>query len=152
MNHKVSSATLGLLILLASAFSATAQDEPPGGIKLLPGYQHRREQGIDTLVGKIWKDGGQTITYDIGCLAGHYADRKHMKDFSWYKEVTIEGHEFRIARFKTGGFMSGILVVTIPGASANFFAPAKTEEEVADALLMLTTYRGKIDCEKFLSN
>ena len=113
---------------------------------MLPGYQHKTGQGFDTRVGKIWKEGGQKISYDIGCLAGEYAKRDRMEDFSWYKEATVEGQEFRVARYKEGGFMSGILVVTIPGAAANFFASAKTDEEVADALLMLTGYRGKIDC------
>jgi hypothetical protein len=147
--HKLLKATFSALLLLCVAAHAAAQEAPPGGIKLLLGYQHKTEQGIDTAVGKIWKEGGQTISYDIGCLAGHYADRKRLKDFVWYKELIIDGHEARVARFKSGGFMSGILVVTFPEAAANFFATAKTEEDVADALLMLTTYRGKIDCTNF---
>jgi hypothetical protein len=115
-------------------------------MKLLSGYQHKREQGIDTRVGRIWKEGGLSITYDIGCLAGNYADRKSMSDFSWYKEQNLNGHELRIARYKSGGFMSGVLVITLPAAAANFFAKAKTDEDVADMLLMLATYEGKIDC------
>src|SRR5689334_7695900 len=54
----------------ASRGSASA---PPGGMTLLPGYKHGRGSGLDTKVGRIWKDGRPTITYDIGDVAGDKA-------------------------------------------------------------------------------
>jgi hypothetical protein len=60
---------ISILLFSSVAFAATTQkDPPPGNIKLLPGYQHKTLQGIDTRVGKIWKEGGLEIKYDIGSL------------------------------------------------------------------------------------
>ncbi len=73
---------LFMLLFCLFILSASAQDKklrklpqsppPPGGIKLLDGYVHIQEQGYDTWVGRIKKEGGLNIIYDIGFLAGEY--------------------------------------------------------------------------------
>ncbi|HEV2912396.1 MAG TPA: hypothetical protein VGX92_03675 [Pyrinomonadaceae bacterium] len=127
------------ILLLPSMFFATATqtDPAPGGIKLLPGYQHKTLQGIDTRVGKIWKEGGLEIKYDIGSLAGDYANPKYFsKDFLWYKEQFVGGRKVRCALFK-----SNTLVISFPDSSANFMAGVKSQEDIAEMLLMILTYQ-----------
>jgi hypothetical protein len=128
---------ISILLLSFVSFAATTQkDPPPGGIKLLPGYQHKTLQGIDTWVGKIWKEGGLEIKYDIGFLAGDYADPKNSGQFVWYKEQLIGGRRVHCALYK-----SNSLVVSFPDSSANFMAQVNSQEDIADVLMMVLTYR-----------
>src|ERR1051325_9596152 len=129
-----------VIVSLPSALfvlAANRRDAPPGGIRLLPGYQHKIEQGIDTQVGKILKDGGLTLEYDIGRLAGYYADAQRMSEYLWYKEQVVGGQNVRCALTKDNQ-----LIVTFPDSSANFFGKVKSQEDMADALLMTLTYQG----------
>jgi hypothetical protein len=107
----------------------------PGGIKLLPGYKHEKLQGIDTRVGKIWKEGGLTIRYDIGRLAGNHVKAHSRENLLWYKEQVVDGRTVQLALT-----LDRILHVTFPETTANFFGMAKGDEEVADILLMVLTY------------
>ncbi|WP_394793318.1 hypothetical protein [Armatimonas sp.] len=62
-------------------------DAPPGSLRLVAGYLHRKGRGFDTEVGYISKPDGMTLMYDIGVLAGNGA--KHQKergDCLWQKE------------------------------------------------------------------
>ena len=127
---------LGILLFSAS-FAVRAQTDPaPGGIKLLPGYQHKTLQGIDTRVGKIWKTGGIEIKYDIGFLAGDYADPKNRAEYQWYQEQLVGGRRVHCALYK-----SNTLVVSFPETEANFMTTVKSQADVADMLLMVLTYR-----------
>ncbi len=113
---------------------AQGQDKPPGSIKLLPGYSHQALRGIDTRVGKISRKDGLTIQYDIGTLAGNYAEAR--KDEAvWFKVQVLNGQTVHVAftNDKT-------LYVTFTNGPANFYATVKTEEDLADVLLMLSTY------------
>jgi hypothetical protein len=135
---KIKLAMVGTIFALMAISVVTAQegDPPPGSIKLLPSYRHKTEQGIDTAVGRIWKEGGLTITYDIGRLAGHYAGPDAHADFLWRKEQVLGGQIIWCALTKEGQ-----LIITFPKTSANFFAKLKTQEEFAEVLLMILTYR-----------
>jgi hypothetical protein len=120
-------------------FSGARADEPagstPGDIKLLPGYKHAKLQGIDTRVGKTWKDGGLTIQYDIGRLAGNHVKAQEKDKGLWYKEQVLAGHPVQLALTK-----DRTLYVTFPEATANFYGRARSDEEMADMLLMVLTY------------
>ena len=96
---------------------------PPGDIKLLPGYEHQKLQGIDTRVGKISKEGGITIQYDIGRLAGNATKGLPKADVSWIKEQTINGHPVVVAKTK-----ENVLYVTFTRSSANFSAKVATKK------------------------
>jgi len=62
-------------LFLFLTIAAGAQDvPPPGSIRLLPGYHHRLERGIDSKLGTIWKQGGLQLHYDIGEMAGTYTE------------------------------------------------------------------------------
>jgi hypothetical protein len=103
---------------------------------LLPGYQHERLQGIDTSVGRIWKKDGLEIHYDIGRLAGNYAQsREKDKDkLEWFKEQAVGGRNVQIALTK-----DRVLTITVAGF-ANFYGTVKSEGDLADMLLMVLTY------------
>jgi len=130
------------LIVLGPTRVGTAQTEStpiPGSIKLLPGYHYQKEQGIDSLVGKIWKKGGLEIDHDIGALAGNYADCKSCgwtDGELWRRKQTVNGQESIIVFTK-----SRRLIVVFPESKANFYATISTEEDMADMLLMLCTFQ-----------
>lgn len=111
------------------------QPAPPGGIKLLPGYQHKKLQGIDTRVGRIWKEGGLAIDYDIGRLAGNAAKSQDQASLRWSKEQVVDGRAVQFAFTKDRK-----LFVTFPQSFANFSASVRSEEDLADMLLMVLTY------------
>ncbi len=136
---------LFVLLFSLSILSASAQDRklnrlpkspPPGGIKLLAGYVHMKERGIDTWVGRIKKEGGLDILYDIGPLAGEYVNRC-LRDQScvWYKEQQLKGGLVKIALASDGR-----IIATFPKTTANFSAEVKSQEDIADFLIMILTY------------
>ena len=116
---------------------ASRSGEVPGGIRLLPGYSHESIQGIDTRVGRIWKDGGPTIRYDIGWFAGNHASNLvESTKYSWSIAHAINGRRFRLTMENTER-----LVVTFEQDIANFFAsPISDQQDLAEVLLMLLTY------------
>lgn len=138
---------LFVLLFCLFAFSVSAQDKqtknqpkpspPPGRIKLLDGYTHFREQGIDTSVGRIKKEGGLDIAYDIGHLAGEYTNTcvRDKNNCVWFKEQKLELEVVKIALTKDGE-----IIATFPKTTANFFARVKSQEDIADFLIMILTY------------
>ena len=126
--------------------SARADDSLPGSIKMLDGYKHQKLQGTDSQVGKIWKDGGITIQYDIGLMAGNYAkqQRKHKADhLLWDKLQTWNGEPVEMAMMK-----DRLLYVSFPKRHANFYCKVKEEQDIIDALLMVLTYIPVKEAEK----
>ena len=118
--------------------AASADDPPPGSITLLDGFKHQKLQGIDTRVGKIWKDGGITIQYDIGRLAGNYAQqqRKYQADqLLWDRQQTWHGQPVELAMTKDRQ-----LYVSFPERHANFYGKVQGEQDLVDALLIVLTY------------
>jgi hypothetical protein len=138
MKMKLALVAAMLALVAISVVAAQEGDPPPGSIKLLPGYRHKTEQGIDTAVGRIWKEGGLTITYDIGRLAGHYAGPDAHADFLWRKEQMLGEQVVWCALTKEGQ-----LIITFAKTSANFFAKVKTQEDIAEVLLMILSYQEK---------
>jgi len=75
LNHSVTTLLMALLLLVTGCIAQV--EAAPGNIRLLPGYVHRRAQGIDSMVGSISqkeRKNGLVIHYDIGRLAGVYAE------------------------------------------------------------------------------
>lgn len=109
-----------------------------GGMRLLPGYQHQFIRGIDTCNGRIWKEGGADIDYDIGSLAGNHARAKSQgPTLAWFKVQQVGNSSFEVAM---GTDKS--LTVTVGGV-ANFRLRGAGDEIVADVLLMLMTYNSE---------
>jgi hypothetical protein len=130
-----------------------AQDKTPGAIVLLSGYKHQKLQGNDSLPGRIWKDNGLEIEYDIGGLTGNFAEQvlspTSPRKPAWSKEQIIRG--MRVVTVLT---TDRRLIVTFsalptglgkgrPGGwdqPANFTAKVNSDEDIADMLLMIMTY------------
>ena len=127
--------SLPSLVLLVAALGASGSEEPPGSMKLLPGYTARRLQGIDTRVGIVRREDGLTISYDIGKLAGNQAKGLKDEQVLWRKEQTMNGRLVQAALAK-----DRTLYVTFPEDMANFYGKVATDEDVADFLLMVLTY------------
>lgn len=132
---------LGLGLLFGSLHSAAAAapqepTTPPFSMRLLPGYQHRGGQGFDTTSGRIWKQNGLTIHYDIGRLASNQAQlRKEAGKYLWYKEQVFDGRLTQLVLTP-----ERMLIVTFPETTANFVVTVPTEAELAEAILMVLTY------------
>lgn len=128
---------LVLIGLLGTAGLAEAQaggDPPPGAMRLLEGYQHEKLQGIDSQVGRIWKSGGPEVHYDIGALAGNHAREPDGR--RWSKRQAVGSNTFTLTMRTDDS-----LVLTFDRNTANFFVKGvRTQEELAEILLMLLTY------------
>ena len=120
-----------------------------GGIQLLPGYKHQKLQGIDSIVGKIVKQGGLTIFYEIGGIpkgglrfGGSFTDRPQRTPKSqrrWYKEQLIHGEPVHIAYLKDNRLLVSY-PKSLPGKGINFSTKVGSADEMAEALLMLLTF------------
>jgi hypothetical protein len=129
-------AVAALAVVAFLGISAHAGDPgTPGGMKLLPGYKHAKLKGIDTRVGKVWKEGGLAFHYDIGRSAGNAAKSQEKASVLWYKEQVVNGRSVQLAFTK-----DRMLFVTFPETSANFSGKAKSDKEVVDMVLMVLTY------------
>src|SRR3982750_1614299 len=84
--------------LAAALEAAPDADPPPGGIRLLEGYQHKRERGIDSSPGRIWKEGGLVIRYDIGGLAGNYAEHQEKAERVWTRQQVVGDRRVEIVK------------------------------------------------------
>ena len=140
---------LALTLICATTSVVAAQTALPGGfeIRLLPGYKHEPLQGIDSIVGKVVKQDGLEIMYEIGRvpagdfrLGGDYSNRAAAlpeQNRLWLKEQTVGGRKFTIAygqdhrlTISTANDKQGV----------NFSAVAKSDEELADVLLMVLSF------------
>lgn len=103
--------------------------------------------GKDTIPGRISsKDGRFAIGYDIGQMAGDYVARRKEYQFVWEREQQVSGNKARFVLAKSNG--KDVLLVTIYRkpisiSPANFSARIAKPTDLADALLMLQTFRWK---------
>ncbi len=139
----VSILSLGLSL---AATSLLADDTPLGGIRLLEGYKHVPLQGFDSVLGRIEKEGGLAIQYEVGRIAlpgrpqigGSFSDRPKAQpknELQWYREQTINHQSVHIAYRK-----DKLLLISFPENGINFSAKISSTNEMADALLMILTY------------
>ena len=135
LKHVFTASMIFFILCGVSGCAAEPSDSVLGTMQLLPGYKHEKQQGMDTQVGKIWKDQGLTISYDIGRLAGNYTKSQQKEQTLWHKEHVSNGRLIHVALAK-----DNTLYVTFPESSANFYANVKSEEDIVDVLLMVLTY------------
>jgi hypothetical protein len=132
--------------------AAQSQTTPPGNMTLLPGYQHERRNSMDSQPGRIWAD-KLVIDYDIGNAAGNWAYAARSRgNLLWTREQIVGG-----ARVEVAFTRERKLIVTFAGEGsngarsvrkgdvwvlpANFSAVVNRDEDIADVLLMLMTYK-----------
>src|SRR6185436_1016690 len=140
--RKVHLCLIATLVLCSLSGMAQNQAGPPGGITLLPGYQHERLRGADSVVGRIWKDQGLSIRYDIGGLAGNRVTGN--PNLQWSKEKIVSGNRVQMALTKDRTLIVVFSSVApgprgVPGSMlpANFYATVSNEEDIADMLFMV---------------
>lgn len=135
---------MGLLLALGQVKDTVRTG--PGEMRLLPGYLHEINQGIDTCPGRIWKTGGPEILYDIGLFAADAARSfATQPGVAW--SATQQNAKSTIAVTMTSGRYLGITVTSKESSDkASFVVQNATEEALADALLMIMTYDPKKGC------
>jgi len=151
---------LTAIIFALSALALTSSEnlQSPGGMRLLTGYSATRSVEIDAAAWTIEGKNGLHIHFESGPNESLWADPKEAAKYSWHREQEIQGHKAFFALVRPGlktqwdrddtrGLPPGnILLVTFPleGAgpdfTANFSAKLAGPEDLADALLMITTF------------
>lgn len=114
----------------------TRPGPPPGGIRLLEGYRHEKIQGIDSLPGRIWKEGGLEISYDISLFRPEEAKgvAPSVDERSkWAIRQLVSGRVVDIDTRK-----DGLLVVRF--SDATFYAKVTGEKDLAEFLAIVLTY------------
>ena len=118
-------------------------------LTLLPGYSNKLGRGMDSIPGSISsKNARFVIGYDIGQMAGDYVARRNDYKFVWEQEQQVNGNKAKFVLAKSQG--KAVLLVTIYRAGkptfsspANFSATIAKQTDLADALLMLQSFRWK---------
>lgn len=146
MNRTIWVLITAFLLTIGRTWAASPNNsEPPGGIRLLPGYHYSSLGGIDSIGGSIKKDGGLTLEFDLPYYAGGPGggsgvneEISHLKagEFLWVREQIINGQSLRLALTKQRK-----LYIAFRTIDAGFWGTANTEEDVTDALLMVLTYQ-----------
>lgn len=131
-----------LLVATLATQAPTTSTVRLGGIRLIPGYEHEVLKGIDSLVGRIHKREGLEILYDIGGMAGNITRQVPPEKRKWTKETLVEGRN-AIIMLSDDNRLFVTFLQTDTAPSANFFATVKSQEDVADMLLMVLGYPGK---------
>ena len=118
-----------------------------GTVVLLAGYKHQALRGTDSIPGTITGPNGKFIIhYDIGPMAGAQMGPSRKKECSWYREQLINGCKACLGITTTKGVRS--MTVTIYESAAisrispaNFYAKIQKPEDLADMLLILSTFK-----------
>jgi hypothetical protein len=152
MRASIIACLLGGLVLPVVVMAADDEaPPPPGNIALLEGYAHEPLQGFDSIVGRIAKEGGLSISYEIGrvrqpgqlAIGGDFVDQAlavPAEARAWHAAQTIDSQPVHVTLDK-----QGMLYVTFPESGANFSVEAKKPAQVAEALLMLLSYRAALE-------
>jgi hypothetical protein len=112
----------------------------PGKILLLPGYKIEARNGMEYPYGKIWKDGGPTINFQVGGQVRSrevdFRDQLEMEGgVSWRQQQTVNGHQVICVYTKSNN-----LIIMFPYLSANFTAAVGRSQDITDMLLMALTF------------
>ena len=140
-----------LLIMLLLAWAGPAAGQTArlqtGTIELLPGYELRALQGIDSAPGRILRaDSSFVIHYDIGGMAGTRVGPLNEADYLWVIRHEVNGHRAYTGlsvhegrrQIATTIHGDGSIVWRLP---ANFMADVRGEQDVAEFILITSTYQ-----------
>lgn len=145
------------ILLFIVAGPLNASDKTLGGIKLLSGYDLKKNWEVDALSATIEKPGGLIIHFEAGMSEGCAVDLKEKDKYQWYKEQSINGRRVILALIRPGlktdpGLdkernlpPGNILLVTFPlggdrAHAANFIGKVADSGEMVDMLLMVLTF------------
>ena len=135
------------LFLLPTALLRAADNQSFGDIKLLDGYHVTRQGAVDVEAGTIEKSGGLRITFESGPSEGAAVKRDKKGKYLWYREQIVKGHKVRLAleEQRRIGKKHLLLVTFLLGGentafACNFAGDVKSQEDIADMLLMILTF------------
>jgi hypothetical protein len=137
-----------LFCLVAGAAAAEICDVGYGSFEIPEGFNFKRTGTIDSFMGTLTRSGdGFTIAFDIGHMAGTHMGESHKQDCTFYQVHRIND----IPAF-TGiqPSASGRKITTTiydrkrPEAPANFWAEITKDSDIAEFLLIVSTYTPKI--------
>lgn len=162
--------TLIILFAAAVSFSQTVPPKPstqkpsaaPGNIQLPKGFVHESRRGIDSRRGAIVRPSDEfTINYDIGRMAGNYADDYFPENFErmrkqthlsassiesriqfldnqvkWRETRSVNGNDVMIVQLKDNK-----IIAAFSASDANFVAIVDSREKVDNFLSIVLTYQ-----------
>jgi hypothetical protein len=147
-----------VFLAACSLFSTTdflaqaPSQSPPGSIRLLPGYTHSAEQGIDSAVGRISRPKGPIIFYDIGPF-GANNNLSKAPNVLWSKTQIVKGEPVTVAMRDDQTLLLAVGGTKYPSVFGSFMArDVKSKEDVVDVLLMLLTYQSSEMSEREFEN
>jgi hypothetical protein len=76
--------------------------EPPAGIVILPGYAFTPYAAADVADGLLKKDGGPSISYEVGVHHVPLLQDANSRDIDWQKHLTIRGNGVDVFMFGGG--------------------------------------------------
>jgi hypothetical protein len=123
---------------------ATGQEKPPSKeeskmrspIRLLPGYKVQVQPGIDTGGARFWKEGGLDMHFSTGTYEFKEADSIPANQVQWRVEQIVNGNHITCVFTKSQEFI--VTVNELP--VSNFDAKIRSQQELAEMLLMVLTY------------
>jgi hypothetical protein len=136
-----------LALLLCWATPAAAQQTAmrTGTIVLPQGYTHRPLNGTDSSPGSFVRaDGGFTVHYDIGGMAGTHMSPYRRAECTWYVEHRVDGRRAYTGMIVSEGRRR--IITTIMGererwsTPANFTADVRGDRDVAEFMLIVGSY------------
>ena len=109
-------------------------------VEIPENFNHIPEQGIDSKIGKILNDDESIIIrYDLGRLAGLYADPKEANNYKIFEEGEIDQTKYYYAVDKQDN-----LYVTFPDYGLNFIYKLKSNEDYRNILNLILTFKLKL--------
>lgn len=140
-----------LVLLLGGAAPLPAQQRAAlqsGTVDLPPGFEVRSLRGTDSYPGTIVRaDSGLVIHYDIGGMAGTRVTPLAQDAFLWMVEHRVNGYLAYTGLFEEEGRRWIATTVHRDGREpaftlpANFTAEVRNERDVAEFILITSTYR-----------
>ncbi|GEM_PF-4877351 len=144
---------LPAVLVFFVAGTAGGQEAPAHGLRLPPGYQHKPfpvDPGNRERVGWVEKPGGLKILYrqfppDFRLPSDVLGDSARFVNMAlgtpvrtrlWYRKHTVAGQEVHVTYRR-----DRMLVVSYPRERMNFFVRVNGPQEMAEAMLLLLSYR-----------
>jgi len=141
--------TLLLLLLIGLAFPTFAEtyDVSAGTIEVSEDFTFQKG-GTDSFMGSLTrKSDGWTIHFDVGGLAGIHMHDGKQADCTFYRHHRVGGQP---AATGVEAIPNGRRIITSIGdiavlrqSPANFWTDIRTDSDIADFLLIVSTYRIK---------
>lgn len=145
MHGFIRSIAFSLLLLFVLATDAGCQRtgataalsaRPDAAVRPMDGWKHETLRGIDSTVGRFVGERGFEIRYDAGGMAGNWAAGARKRgEVAWSRKQVVNGLPCEFVMTTKGR-----IIATFPEQMTNFFAEAKSPEDVADFMLLAMTF------------